>query len=705
MTAPEAFLPEGLSTEGLPPEALPLPPENPFAAAWTTPFGLPPFAAIKPEHIRPAFEAALAKHKDEIAAIVADPAAPDFANTIEALERAGRALSRVGGVFYNLSGADTNEALQAIERELSPITSRHWSAIMMDPALFARVDAVFGQRDTLGLDAEQARLLERTHRGFIRSGAQLGPEDKARLAAINERLAALGTQFSQNVLKDESSYALIIEGEAGLAGLPAFLLAAMARAAADRGHAGKHAVTLSRSIIEPFLTFSTRRDLREEAFTAWSKRGENGNESDNRAIVAEMVKLRAEKAKLLGFATFAHFKLDDTMAKTPQNVRDLLELVWAPAKLRAAQEAADLAALAQSEGENGPIRPSDWRHYAEKVRQQTYALDEAVLKPYLQLDRIVQAAFDVAGKLFGLSFAARPELAGYHPDVRIWEVTDAASGRHIGLFIGDYFARASKRSGAWMSAYRGQRNFGGEVRPIIVNVCNFAKPAEGRPALLSIDDARTLFHEFGHALHGLLSDVTYGSLAGTSVSRDFVELPSQLYEHWFLTKEVMQAYCLHAETAEPIPDTLIDKIKLAQTFNQGFATVEYTSSALVDLAFHSLDEPGEIDPLAFEAAELARLDMPAQITMRHRTPHFSHVFSGDGYSAGYYSYLWSEVMDADAFNAFLEAGDVFAPELAGRLKRFIYAAGDTRDAAEAYTLFRGRLPTPDALLQKRGLAA
>ncbi|MGO4677197.1 M3 family metallopeptidase [Bosea sp. 2YAB26] len=686
------------------PEALPLPVDNPFAAVWETPFGLPPFAVIKPEHITPAFEAALAKHKSEIAAISDDPAVPEFANVIEALERSGRALSRVGGVFYNLAGADTNEALQSIEREMSPVTSRHWSAIMMDPALFARVDVVFAKRENLGLDAEQKRLLERTYRGFVRSGAQLGPEEKKRLAAINERLAGLGTQFSQNVLKDEASYALVLDDEAKLAGVPPFLRAAMAHAAGDRGHDGKHAVTLSRSIIEPFLTFSTRRELREEAFVAWSKRGENGGETDNRAIVAEMVALRAEKAKLLGFETFAHFKLDDSMAKTPENVRGLLELVWKPAKARAAKEAADLALLAQEEGENGPIRPWDWRHYAEKVRQKTYALDEAVLKPYLQLDRIIAAAFDTAGKLFGLTFEEKHDLAGYHPDVRVFEVRDVG-GRHIGLFLGDYFARASKRSGAWMSAYRGQRKLGGEVRPIIVNVCNFAKPAAGKPALLSIDDARTLFHEFGHALHGLLSDVTYGSLAGTSVSRDFVELPSQLYEHWFLTREVMQAYCLHAETGEPIPEGLIDKIKKAQTFNQGFATVEYTSSALVDLAFHSLKDPATVDPLAFEAAELERIGMPAEIIMRHRTPHFTHVFSGDGYSAGYYSYLWSEVMDADAFNAFIEAGDVFAADVAAKLKRFIYSAGDTRDPAEAYTLFRGRLPTPDALLEKRGLAA
>lgn len=685
------------------PEALDLPASNPFAAVWETPFGLPPFAEIKPEHIRPAFEAALAKHKAEVAAIVADPAEPDFGNVVEALERSGRALSRVGGVFYNLAGADTNEALQAIEREMSPITSRHWSAIMMDPGLFARVDAVFAQREQLGLDSEQLRLLERTHRGFVRSGAQLGPEAKTRLAAINERLAELGTHFGQNVLKDEASYTLVLDEEAKLAGLPAFLKAAMARAAADRGHDGKHAVTLSRSIIEPFLTFSTRRELREEAFIAWSKRGENGGETDNRANVAEMVALRAEKARLLGFETFAHFKLDDCMAKTPENVRELLELVWKPAKARAAQEAADLATLAQAEGENGPIRPWDWRHYAEKVRQKTYALDEAQLKPYLQLDRIITAAFDTAGKLFGLTFEEKRDLAGYHPDVRIWEVREAG-GRHIGLFLGDYFARPTKRSGAWMSAYRGQRKLGGEVRPIIVNVCNFAKPEAGQPALLSIDDARTLFHEFGHALHGLLSDVTYGSLAGTAVSRDFVELPSQLYEHWFLTPEVMQRYCLHAETGEPIPAALIEKIKRAQTFNQGFATVEYTSSALVDLAFHSLKAPAKLDPLGFEADELKRIGMPAEIIMRHRTPHFTHVFSGDGYSAGYYSYLWSEVMDADAFNAFVEAGDVFDQAVAERLKRFIYSSGDTRDPAEAYTLFRGRLPTPDALLEKRGLA-
>jgi peptidyl-dipeptidase Dcp len=681
-----------------------LPPENPFAAAWTTPFGLPPFAAIRPEHIAPALHAGLAAHAAEIEAIAHDPAPPSYANVIDALERAGDDLSRAAGVFYNLAGADTNEALQAIEREMAPVMSRHWSSIGMNPHLFARVDALFERRSSLDMTPEQARVLDLTHKGFVRSGAKLDDADKKRLAAINERLSTLGTAFSQNVLKDEASYALILHDEADLAGLPDFLKAAMAKAAADRGHPGEHAVTLPRSIIEPFLTFSTRRDLREKARKAWDARGMNGGETDNRAVVAEMVKLRAEKAGLLGYPSFAAFKLDDTMAKTPGAVRGLLELVWAPARRRAAEEAADLAALARTLGQSDPIAAWDWHHYAEKVRSQRFDLDEGTLKPYLQLERIIEASFDCAARLFGLAFEERPDLQGYHPDVRIWEVSEKG-GRHIGLFLGDYFARPSKRSGAWMSAYQRQDKLDGETRPIIVNVCNFAKPAAGGPALLSIDDARTLFHEFGHALHGLLSDVVYPSVAGTAVSRDFVELPSQLYEHWFLTPEVMGTYCVHAETGEPMPQALMDKVKAAQTFNQGFATVEYASSALVDLAFHELAAPAEIDPIAFQEAELARIGMPAEIGMRHKTPHFTHVFSGDGYSAGYYSYLWSEVMDADAFDAFRETGDVFDPATAERLKRFIYSAGNSRDPAELYTGFRGRMPTPEALLEKRGLAA
>ncbi|MFY8038825.1 MAG: M3 family metallopeptidase [Bosea sp. (in: a-proteobacteria)] len=680
-----------------------LPADNPFAAPWTTPFGLPPFASIRPEHLSPALHAALAAHAAEIAAIAGETAPVSFTNVIDALERAGEDLDRAAAVFYNLAGADTNEALQQIEREMAPVMSRHWSAIGMNPALFARVDALHAMKDKLGMTAEQARVLDLTHKGFVRAGARLGEADKTRLKAINERLSTLGTQFSQNVLKDEASYALILDSEADLAGLPDFLKAAMAKAAEDRGHKGKHAVTLPRSIIEPFLTFSSRRDLREKARKAWDARGANGGETDNRAVVAEMVRLRAEKARLLGYASFAAFKLDDTMAKTPAAVRGLLELVWAPARRKAAREAADLALLARSEGQNDPIAAWDWHYYSEKVRSQRFALDEGTLKPYLQLDRIIEASFECATRLFGLAFKARPDLVGYHPDVRIWEVSDSG-GRHIGLFLGDYFARPSKRSGAWMSGYRRQDNLDGEVRPIIVNVCNFAKPAEGQPALLSFDDARTLFHEFGHALHGLLSDVVYPSVAGTAVSRDFVELPSQLYEHWFSTPEVMGRYCVHASTGEPMPQALMDKVKAAQTFNQGFATIEYTSSALVDLAFHELEEPGDIDPLAFQAAELARIGMPPEIGMRHKTPHFTHVFSGDGYSSGYYSYLWSEVMDADAFDAFRETGDVFDAATADKLKRFIYAAGNSRDPADLYTAFRGRMPSPAALLEKRGLA-
>jgi peptidyl-dipeptidase Dcp len=681
-----------------------LPADNPFFAPWTTPFGLPPFAQIRPEHLSPALHAALAAHGAEIDAIAAETAPVSFANVIDALERAGDALDRVSGVFYNLAGADTNEALQAIEREMAPVMARHWSSIGMNAALFARLDALHAQAPGLDLSPEQARVLDLTYKGFVRSGARLDEADKTRLKAINERLSTLGTTFSQNVLKDEASYALILEHEADLAGLPGFLKAAMAKAATDRGHPGRHAVTLPRSIIEPFLTFSSRRDLREKARRAWDARGANGGESDNRAVVAEMVRLRAEKARLLGYENFAALKLDSSMARTPVAVRGLLELVWAPARRQAAKEAADLAALARSEGQSEPIAAWDWHYYAEKVRSARFALDEATLKPYLQLDRIIDASFDCATRLFGLVFTARPDLEGYHPDVRIWEVSETG-GRHIGLFVGDYFARPSKRSGAWMSAYRRQDKLDGEVRPIIVNVCNFAKPAEGEPALLSLDDARTLFHEFGHALHGLLSDVTYPSVSGTSVSRDFVELPSQLYEHWFSTPEVMGRYCIHAGTGEPMPQDLMDKIKAAQTFNQGFATVEYTSSALVDLAFHELTDQDTIDPLAFQAAELARIGMPAEIGMRHKTPHFTHVFSGDGYSAGYYSYLWSEVMDADAFDAFRETGDVFDAGMAERLKRFIYSAGNSRDPAELYTAFRGRMPTPDALLEKRGLAA
>ncbi len=672
---------------------------NPFGEDWTTPFGLPPFEAIRPEHFRPAFDAALAAQREEVDRVAGDPASPSFENTVEAMERSGRLMKRVGGVFFNLSGSHTNDALQAIEREMAPVLAKHRNAIFMNEALFRRVDDLHERRGSLGLTAEQARVLERYHMIFVRAGARLAGDAKARLAAITERLATLGTQFSQNVLADEKAYTLVLDGEADLAGLPAFLREAAAKAAEERGLAGRHVSTLARSSIEPFLTFSSRRDLRERAFKAWTSRGDTGGPTDNKAIIAEMVALRAERARLLGFETFADFKLADTMAKTPANVLALLNEVWTPARSRAAEERDDLQALARARGDDVVIEPWDWRHYAEAVRQERHDLDEAAIKPYFQLTRMIDAAFETAHRLFGLSFTELRDVPRYHADVRVWQVT-GADGAHVGVFIGDYFARSSKRSGAWMSAFRGQERLSGEIRPVIVNVMNFSK---GEPALLSFDDARTLFHEFGHALHGMLSDVTYPLLAGTGVSTDFVELPSQLYEHWLSQPAILRRYATHHETGEPIPEALLQRLMDARNFNQGFATVEYLASAFVDIDLHRLTAPKDLDVAAFERQSLERIGMPREIVMRHRTPHFTHVFSGDGYSSGYYSYLWSEVLDADAFKAFEETGDVFDPGLADRLKRFIYAAGNLRDPAEAYTAFRGRLPTPEALLLKRGL--
>jgi peptidyl-dipeptidase Dcp len=675
---------------------------NPLLTQWTTPFGLPPFESIAPEHFRPAFDTALAEQQAQIAAIAESPEAPTFANTIEALERSGQTLKKVGGVFFNLAGSHTNDAIQAIEREMAPILAKHRNGIFMNEALYRRVAALYGQRESLGLTPEQARVLDRYHTIFVRAGAKLGSEEKKRLAAITERLASLGTQFSQNVLADEKSYQLVLDGETDLEGLPSFLREAAAQAAEERGLKGKSVITLSRSSIEPFLQFSKRRDLREQAFKAWAARGDTGGATDNKAIIAETAALRAERAKLLGYETFADFKLADTMAKTPDNVMKLLNDVWAPARSRAEEERDDLQAQAQSVGDNIAIEPWDWRYYADQVRMARHNLDEATIKPYFQLDRIIEAAFETAHRLFGLSFQELKDFPRYHPDIRAWQVVDA-DGNPVGTFIGDYFARSSKRSGAWMSAFRSQERLNGDIRPIIVNVMNFAKGGAGEPSLLSFDDARTLFHEFGHGLHGLLSNVTYPLLAGTAVSTDFVELPSQLYEHWLSQPDILRRYATHYRTGEPIPEELLQRLMAARNFNQGFATVEYLASAFVDLELHRRKDLSNLDVSAFEVETLQKIGMPREIIMRHRTPHFTHVFSGDGYSSGYYSYLWSEVLDADAFTAFEETGDAFNREMAEKLKRFIYSAGNLRDPAEAYTAFRGRLPTADALLAKRGL--
>jgi peptidyl-dipeptidase Dcp len=676
-------------------------PANPLLDPWQTPHGIAPFAQITAAHIPPAFEKALAEHADEIVRIAEQPEPASFENTILALERSGELLKKVSAVFWNLTSADTNPDLQAIERDMAPRLARHWNAMYLNEKLFSRIDALHAKRQDLGLDAQSLRLLERMHVWFLRAGAQLDSQSKARIAALAERLASLGTAFAQSVLADEKDWLLLLETPEDLAGLPETLIAAAAKAAEERGHPGKHAVTLSRSSIEPFLQFSSNPDLRRRAHQAWIARGQNGNSNDTRSIIGETLALRQEKARLLGFADFASFKLSDTMAGTPQAVRALLEKVWEPACTAVARERQALQRIAENEGRNTPIEASDWRYYAEKHRKATHDIDESEIKPYLVLDRMIEAAFDVAGQLFGLCFALRPDITAYHPDVRVWEVTKA-DGAHIGLFLGDYFARPSKRSGAWMSAYRGQENLRGRIRPIIVNVMNFAKAADGEPCLLSFDDAQTLFHEFGHGLHGLLSDVTYPSLSGTSVARDFVEFPSQLYEHWLSQPAILNKHARHYRSGAAMPQALIDKLLTARRAGQGLATVEYAASALVDLEFHTRPEAVTMDPVAFEAESLARIGMPQDVVMRHRSPHFLHVFSGEGYAAGYYSYLWSEVLDADGFAAFEEKGDIFHPETARRLHDYVYAAGNSRDPALAYQAFRGRRPDPEELMKKRG---
>jgi peptidyl-dipeptidase Dcp len=677
-------------------------PDNPLLTAWNTPDGVPPFDRIRPEHFRAAYAAALAEHEAEIAAIAADPAPPSFDNTIAAMEQSGRALTRVGNIFHVLVGAHSNDALLTIEREIAPQIARHFNAIHTNAALFRRIDTLARTAGTLGLTAEQKRVLERYHISFRRAGAGLDEAAKKRLAEIIERLAALGTAFSQNVLADEQDFLLALHDEAELAGLPGFMRDAMKADAKERGLDG-YAVTLSRSSTESFLQFADRRDLREKVFRAFILRGDRGGATDNKAIIAETVRLRAERARLLGFADFAHYRLDDAMAKTPDAVRGLLDTVWTRARQKALADRDDLQALIAESGGNFKLAPWDWRYYAEKLRQKRCDFDEAAVKPYLSLERMIEAAFYTAGRLFGLSFRPRRDVAVWHPDVRVWEVR-GRDDKPVGLFFGDYFARASKRSGAWMTSLRDQEKLAGDVRPHIVNVCNFAKAADGEPTLLSFDDAHTLFHEFGHALHGLLSNVTYPEIAGTSVATDFVELPSQLYEHWLEQPELLRRFALHYQTGEPMPEALLQRLIAARNFNRGFGTVEYVACALVDLDFHSLAAPADVDPAAFEQNALGRIGMPDEIAMRHRPPHFAHIFAGGGYAAGYYSYMWSEVLDADAFEAFEETGDVFDPATAKRLHDFIYSAGGARDPAAAYKAFRGRLPSADALLRKRGFA-
>ena len=675
--------------------------ENPLLIGWQTPHQAPPFDEIKPEHFLPAFERAFVDHAAEVAAITHDPATPDFANTITALERSGRLLTKVSAVFYDLVSAHSNPAILEIDKEVSLRMARHWNPIMMNAVLFGRIAMLHENRANLKLTSEQSRLLERTYIRFHRAGAGLDEEAKTRMAEINERLADLGTTFRHHLLGDEQEWVLEL-GEGDRAGLSESFLASASAAAEERGMAGKAILTLSRSTVETFLTVSPRRDLREKVFRAFTARGDNGNANDNKAIIMETLALREESARLLGYPTYAAYRLEDSMAKTPEAVRGLLERVWKPARGRALADREELQALIGEEGGNFALAPWDWRYYAEKLRQRRANFDDAAIKPYLSLDHMVEAAFDCATRLFGITFSERSDIPLWHPDVRVWEVKDA-SGRHQALFYGDYFARTSKRSGAWMTSLRDQQKLDGEVTPLIINVCNFTKGADGEPSLLSPDDARTLFHEFGHALHGMLSNVTYPSLSGTSVFTDFVELPSQLYEHWQEQPEVLQRFARHYQTGEVLPEDLLKRFLAARKFNQGFASVEFVSSALLDLEFHSRPaaEIGDID--GFERAQLKGIGMPEEIALRHRPTQFGHVFAGDYYAAGYYSYMWSEVMDADAFGAFEEAGNIFDPTVARRLRDDIYSTGGSVDPEDAYVAFRGREPEPDALLRRRGL--
>jgi peptidyl-dipeptidase Dcp len=675
---------------------------NPLLAEWTGPYGgVPPFDQVRVEDFEPALEAAMAEHLDEVERIAADPAAPTFENTIAALERAGQTLTRVNTIYGIWGSNMSTPEFQAVQRVMAPRLAAFYDRITQNESLFRRIEAVYESRERAGLTPEQQRLAWLNYTNFTRSGARLPEAEKSRLSAINQRLAALFTSFNQNVLGDETEYYLVLEGEAELAGLPGSVRDAAAAEAESKGLAGKWVITNTRSSMEPFLTYSDRRDLRERGWRMWVDRGDMGGERDNHAIITEILQLRAERARLLGYETHAHWRLENAMAGTPERAMELMEAVWTPAVARVAEEVADMEAVARTEGADMAIEPWDYRYYAEKVRKQRYDLDQNEVKAYLQLDRLRDGMFWVAGELFGFEFAPVGDVPVFHADVGVWEVTRREDGRHVGLFYFDPYARAGKRSGAWMNAYRRQHRLDGAITTIVSNNSNFVKGRPGEPALISWDDAETLFHEFGHALHGLASNVTYPSLSGTAVPRDYVEFPSQLLEHWLATPEVLQHFAVHYQTGEPIPQELVDRIERASTFNQGFATTEYLASGLIDMKLHLAgDRP--IDPAAFERETLEAMGMPREIVMRHRTPHFGHVFGSDGYSAGYYSYLWSDVLTADAFEAFLEGHGPYDRAVAARLNQYVFSAGNTVDPAVAYRAFRGRDARTDALMEKRG---
>jgi len=678
--------------------------ENPLLAKWEGPYGgVPPFDRVQIALFKPALEAAMAEQLAETDRIANNPAAPDFENTIAALERTGRTLDRVGILYGIWAGTMSNADFQVVEREMAPKLAAFNDKINQNEPLFKRIDAVYNSPAKARLTPEQQRLTWLYYTNFVRAGARLNPEAKKRLSEINQQLAGLFTKFSQNVLAEENDQFIVLKSEDELAGLPQSIRDAAAAAAEQKNQPGTWVIMNTRSSIDPFLTYSARRDLREKAWRMFVNRGDDGGEHDNNAIITQILQLRAERAKLLGYPTHAHWRLENSMAKTPERAMELMEAVWKPAVARVHEEVADMQALADKEGAKITIEPWDYRYYMEKVRKAKFDLDQNEIKPYLQLEKLREGIFWVAGELFNFNFTPVTNVPVAHPDIRVWEVTDKTTKRHIGLWYFDPYARAGKRSGAWMNAYRTQEKIDGEITTIVSNNANFVKGKPGEPVLISWDDATTMFHEFGHALHGLNSNVTYPSLAGTAVPRDYVEFPSQLMEHWLSTPEVLQRFAVHYQTGKPIPQALVDKIKRSATFNQGFATVEYLAAALVDMKLHLAGDK-KIDPDAFERETLAELGMPKEIVMRHRLPQFMHIFSSDSYSAGYYSYLWSDVITADAFGAFTEGKGPYDRAVAERLRKFVFSVGNTVDPADAYRSFRGRDPKVDALMKKRGFA-
>ena len=685
---------------------------NPFFQEWNTPYEVPPFLDIKDEHYMPAYEQGMKENLEEIDVIVNNPEAPTFANTIEELERTGQLLSKVGRVFSNLASSNTNPKLQELQRELSPMLSAHYDKISLNEGLFNRVDAIWQNRENLDLTKEQTKLLNDTRKGFVRSGALLSEDQKERISEINSKISGLSTSFGQNLLAETNGFELILEAS-DLEGLSDGVIAAAADAASQKMDAAesdeekdkykdKYVFTPHRSSMYPFLTESTRRDLREKLYNSYVMRGDNNNDTDNKEIAAQIAKLRAERAQIMGYKTHAHFILDDNMLKTPEEVYDLLYKLWKPAVKRAKVEVADMQAVADSEGHDFKVAAWDWWHYSEKVRKEKYDLDESAIKPYLSLDNVLQGVFNTTNKLWGLNFTEIFDIDLYHPDARIWEVTDK-DGSHLGIFIGDYFTRSNKRGGAWMSSFKGQSNLDGRERPIVVNVCNFPAPVGDDPALLSFDNVVTLFHEFGHAMHGTLTDVKYGSMAGTSGPRDFIELPSQLLEHWASEPQVLKSFATHYETGEPIPDELIEKLLNASKFNQGFINTEYLAASLLDMDWHTISADDELkDANKFESKSMKKVGLIGEIAPRYRTTYFAHIFSG-GYSSGYYSYVHAAVLDSDAFEAFKEAGDVFDPDLSSKLRSSIYSMGSTEEAMDLFVEFRGRKPVIEPLLKVRGL--